>query len=144
MDNPLGPTDVALSPDLQRLYPLGTKILVNGQGPYTVADSSYLAPGQPNRNTIELRDRATNGIADITPVGSGYAGTPSYDYDQPMVVPQYYQPTNFWQDWLGSVAAGRTPLASASTGTMIGSGLGTALWYLLNRNRGNDNSSFPQ
>src|SRR6266481_1954078 len=57
--NALGEKDVALSPDLQKKFPHGSKVLANGQGPYTVADVSYLTKGYPNKNTIEFRDTNT-------------------------------------------------------------------------------------
>lgn len=56
--NPLGETDVALSPDLLEVYPLGSQIKSNGKE-YTVADVSYVKPGHPNINTIEFRDNPT-------------------------------------------------------------------------------------
>lgn len=61
MFGPLGqlqPGDVALSPNLQKRYPLGSSILVHPENgtPFLarVADSSYFGPGKPTRNTIEF------------------------------------------------------------------------------------------
>lgn len=49
----LQPGDVALSPDLLKQYPYGS--IINYQGvDYRVADVSYVSPGNPNRNVVEI------------------------------------------------------------------------------------------
>jgi len=61
MYGPLGalqPGDVALSPDLQKKYPLGSNIFITPKDgdPFIgrVADHSYYSPGNPTSNTIEM------------------------------------------------------------------------------------------
>ncbi len=62
---PLGPRDVALSPNQMGKYPMGSHINATAGGKnlgtYTVADPSYLRPGVPTRNTIEFRNRLLSG-----------------------------------------------------------------------------------
>jgi len=54
----LQPGDVAISPNLQKKYPLGSYITVSAEGrdPFfaRVADHSYYTPGNPTKDTIEL------------------------------------------------------------------------------------------
>src|SRR4029077_1845039 len=61
--NPLQPYDVAASPNLG--FKLGEWIDVKGK-PYRVADWSYLRPGVPTRDTIEVRDMKDQGRAPIS------------------------------------------------------------------------------
>jgi hypothetical protein len=49
----LQPGDAALSPDLLAKNPYGSTIFYNGQY-YRVADVSYISPGVPNRNMVEI------------------------------------------------------------------------------------------
>ncbi len=72
LGNRLGPKDVALSPNLQKQFPLGSSVNAvdasgNVIGTYQVADSSWFGPGvkgpeaQPTTDTIEFRDKDRGG-----------------------------------------------------------------------------------
>ena len=61
-DNPLGPKDVALPPELLGQYPLRSQILARDRygkplGTFNVGDTSWIRPGVSTRNAIEFRDR---------------------------------------------------------------------------------------
>jgi len=71
---PLGrlrPGDVAISPNLQKKYPLGSQIMVRPQSgdPFMarVADSSYYGPGRPTKNTVEFWNGQDLGHVHIGP-----------------------------------------------------------------------------
>lgn len=76
----LGPRDVALSPNQLRNYPINSYINAasNGRnfGTYRVADSSYISPGLPTKNTIELRNRDPGGPVSITRASNPYGFVP--------------------------------------------------------------------
>jgi len=63
--NKLEPFDVAVSPNLG--YNLGDWIEVNGKS-HRVADWSYLKPGVPTKNTVEVRDGPDQGRGTINRV----------------------------------------------------------------------------
>jgi hypothetical protein len=75
---PLGrlqPGDVAISPNLQKKYPIGSSIYVTPKtgNPFVarVADHSYFHPGEPTKDTIEVWNGQDLGHAHITSAPAG-------------------------------------------------------------------------
>jgi len=140
MFGPLGrlsQQDVALSPDLQRQYGMGSYVSAtdaqgNPIGTYHVADTSY-AQGQPTSNTIEFRDASREGDVNLSPASQpgllGRAAAAYHSlaaragglrYAQTPTGPAAFQPVP-GEHWLGGGIAGM----DRNTGQPVYNPLGT-------------------
>jgi hypothetical protein len=132
----LQPGDIAMSPNLQDKYPLGSMVQVHPPGgdPFIVrvADHSYHSPGVPNTNAIEFWNGQDLGHVHITPAPAQSQPTATSQalqrYDQMTGLPVQTYPVVPWQDQPQPPAA---PAAPASTPTQdfakaLGKGIGQA------------------
>src|SRR5262249_3324406 len=69
---PLGPHDIAASPDLVQKYGMGREMVMldkygNLVNTGRIGDLSYRSPGHPNRNTFEMRNMHDKGWLKLVP-----------------------------------------------------------------------------
>jgi hypothetical protein len=131
MYGPLGklqPGDVAISPNLLSKYPLGSHAVIYPEKgePFVgrVADYSYVSPGKPTRNAIEIWNGQDLGKVAIAPVGIGMqqqqpAAVAQQPPQPPPPEPQLQQPPagamGTWRDYIQALGGAPPPVAAPST-----------------------------